>query len=198
MPQVVGGSVVEIVLNGVTFSQQTINRFFYQSITFTDPINELIDVFDTVVVSYLTTIMNANAGFTSIVAQTVQGGSQFGSKSVVENGIGGGDMLPTFVALDFTYVRGGALERNGYKRFAGIGEASQAQGVPNSSYVAVINAGITALSQELLTTGDTWEPVIRRTRVNRVPQVPPKYYNVSSVIFSKIGSQNSRKVGHGR
>lgn len=198
MPQVIGGFVVEILLFGNILSQQTINRFFYHSTSFTDPISDLIDEFDANVVAYLTSFMNQNAAFLQIQAQTVQNGSSFGSKNISEVGAGTGDCLPPFVSWDFTLVRGGALERNGYKRIAGVGEGAQVNGIPTSGILAVINAGVGALFGDLATTGDTWSPVIRRTRVNKVPVIPPQYFSVSSVQFSKIGSQNSRKYGHGR
>lgn len=198
MPVNTSAFVVEILLRGVVLGQETINRFFYASTSYASAMIDVIDAFDAVVPAYLVTFMNEQAGFTSIEAQGVRGTSDFASKPISELGVGTGDCMPPFVSWDFTLVRGGARERNGYKRIAGVGEASSVGGIPTSSVLAVINAGVHTLSDTFEVGADTWVPVIPRTRVNRVPVLPRQYWDMSSAIFSKIGSQNSRKYGHGR
>jgi len=45
---------------------------------------------------------------------------------------------------------------------------------------------------------ETYEPVIQRKFVNHIPKIPPVFYTISDVRYAKVGSQNSRKFGHGR
>ncbi len=198
MPENTDAFVIEIVMHSDTINEKAINRFFYASASFASAVTDVLDAFDTVVGTPLLDIMNVNSTIRQYDGNMVKGSALFGSKAVIRSGSVSGSMTPTFVAWDYTYLRGGVGERNGYKRFVGVAESSQDNGSPTTGIATSLSVVADALGQPLIIDADTWVPVIRRTRINHTPQHPPKYYDISSVAFSKIGSQNSRKPGHGR
>jgi hypothetical protein len=191
--------VYEVKLIGSIIGQESLNVFHYGAA------DELLDPsgwcteFDTTIVALLLPLVADNYEATEITIQEVQGGIQFASKAVTEFGSVSGDCLPPYATFDFTYVRGGARERNGYKRFSGVPESRQANGVANATSNALAATLAVALEQPVGSVGTgLLTPVIKRTKINHVVQTPPKYFTISSVIYSKIGTQNSRKFGHGR
>jgi len=185
-------------VTGVVLAQETVNRFFYAGDAVPDTLDDVVADFATNVLTPISGCMNTNASFLNIVGQGVRGFAAFTSLGVSIQGTNGGDCLPPYAAWDFTLVRDGARERNGYKRIAGIGEGNQANGVASSGIVAALNTAAEAMFLSISDGTSEYNPVIRRTRVNRANVNPPQYWGVSNVIYSKIGTQNSRKYGHGR
>lgn len=198
MPENTDAFVFELIMRSDTVNEKAINRFFYAGTSFTTAVTDIIDEFDSAVGTPLLNIMNVNSTIREYDLNFVKGSALFGSKAVIRSGTVSGSMCPTFVAWDYTYLREGVGERNGYKRFVGVSESSQDNGIVASGIVASLGILATALATPLTLGADTWVPVIKRTRIHRVPQSPAKYYDISDVAFSKIGSQNSRKPGHGR
>jgi hypothetical protein len=158
----------------------------------------MLDTFDTTVVQPMLDVMSNLAHVNTLEAQIVHGGGAFDVKTTSYGGHVSGDCLPTFVAWDFTLLRGGLGERNGYKRIAGVAETQQHEGIPTTGANTLLALVAAGMNTAFDSGGDVYNPVIRRGTINRVPQNPAKYYSVSNVLFARIGSQNSRKVGHGR
>lgn len=198
MPVSIATFVLQVLLKGVVLDQETINRFYYGATAFVDTIDDFLAAFDGQVVANLIPFMNQNASFTLIEAQGVKGTTVFSQLGISRQGTNGGDCLPPYSSWDFTLVRAGARERNGYKRIAGVGEGNQTNGIANSGIVTALTAGATAMITAVNTTSDSWTPLVRRTRINKVPVSPAQYWGISNVVYSKIGTQNSRKYGHGR
>jgi hypothetical protein len=198
MPENTSAHVIEVKATGVVILQETINIWHYATNDTPGTLDDFLTAFNTDVLTNLLSFMNSNAGFNTVEAQYVKGGTSFASKVVTATGVGGGDCLPPYATWDFTYMRSGARERNGYKRIAGVGESSQVNGVATAGVLAVIAGTLASLGGAVNDGSASWVPVIRRTRIGRIPQVPPKYFDISAVVFSKIGTQNSRKFGHGR
>jgi len=199
MPIVTWNYVIEVLITGFVLGEETINRFFYATMNAPiDTLDDFLTEFGNTVLTDVLAIMSNQSGFSVGTAQFVKGGTAFASKIYAAAGNVSGDVLPPFVAWDFTLLRGGARERNGYKRFAGVPESYQANGNPTTTAAALAAAAAVTMGSTVSTANDTWDPVIQRTVVNHIPQHPPVYYDISNVIFSRIGSQNSRKQGHGR
>lgn len=198
MPALTPNFVAQLKLEGQNITEDTLNVFYYGSDTFADTLDDLITQFRAVVLSTFPAFTSTQCEYQGITATMVKGGNQFAAQSFSLGGSSGGDTLPPFVSWDFTLVRGGAGERNGYKRLPGVPEGLQAQGIATAGAVANLNIAAAAMEQIIVAVTDQWSPVIRRDVVNRVVQVPPKWYDISSVQYSRIGSQNSRKFGHGR
>jgi len=199
MPENTGDTAMEIIVTGSVLGEQTINRFFYvlDGAPSDTILNFLTEFGNTVLTAVLVTMSN-QASFDSAIGQEVKGGNNFDAKTYSAPGSVSGDCLPPFVAWDYTLLRSGVGERNGYKRFAGVPESSQVNGNPTTGARTNLDLAAAALFGHVLNGTDEWVPVVRRTRIHHVAQVPPKYYNISNVSFSRIGSQNSRKQGHGR
>ena len=199
MPVTTFTKVWEVIVTGVVLNQETINRFFYGS---SDSLADAAGLGVTVETDLLPVIagtMNQNASFLSLLVQGVKGATDFFSATLSIQGTNGGECLPPYASWDYTLVRGGARERNGYKRIAGVGEGNQQNGVASSGIQTALDLAANAMG-DILTDGDgaVYTPVIRRTRVNKTPVNPAQYWSMTGAIYSKIGTQNSRKFGHGR
>jgi hypothetical protein len=198
MPEYTGINVYRVLVHGNVLSQETINVYYYGCESDITDLTDLSTAFVTTVLTPAQAVMNGNALFDRIDITQVKGGNIFGSFSTFVVGTISGDCLPPYASWDFTYIRAGAGERNGYKRLAGIAESSQVNGAATSG--AAANLTTVASGMESTLTVETFDvvPVIRRTRVAKLVQNPPKYYTIGGVVYSKIGTQNSRKYGHGR
>lgn len=198
MPAVMDAHIYEIKMVGAIDGQQTINVFYYGGPTAASSLGDLLNGFRDHPMAELEALLSNSWGVTQWELTHVKGGTDFGSFVTADAGSVGGDCLPPFVAWGFTYLRGGTGERNGYKRFAGVAESNQVNGIPGGS--AVTNGPALALALNAsITDGTTdYNPVIQREQIHGVPQHPPVHYSVSSVKFAGITSQNTRKYGHGR
>lgn len=199
MPQISGGFFVELKIRGTVIDQEMVNVFHFHSVTFAEPLADMINGFWTNVGTLWRNLVSTGVVFTQIDGQEIGGAGAFASVPLGVSGFVSGDCLPPYAAWDFTYMRGAALERNGYKRLAGVPESYQASGIASSTGQS--QAGLVAaafFTHVALGIADDWEPVIRRRKIGHVVQTPPKFFSVSNVVYSRIGTQNSRKFGHGR
>ena len=190
--------VMKVTAKGFNLDQECMNVFYYASPTFTDTVQDMLEALDLVIFDHLPHVMGSSSVYLALEGEMVKGANDIGNLVVNHPGIASGEMLPPFVSWDFTYLRAGAGERNGYKRFFGLTEALQQNGGATSAALAELVLVADDLETVISGPTDVWVPVIRRTRVDRVVQIPPKYYDIGGVQYSRIGSQNSRKFGHGR
>jgi len=190
--------VYQIKINGQINTEQTINRFFYCGATTLVDITTLVDAFHTEFDASLLPATNVNWRWNSTDIEGVKGSLAFATVSRSVAGTTSGEVLPPYASWDFTLVRGGVGERNGYKRFAGVPESLQNAGIAVSG--ALPGLALVSASLEANLTAETivFRPVIRRTRIHKVPVFPPQYWSIGGATYSKIGTQNSRKYGHGR
>lgn len=198
MPEDTSPYAVRIRTIGDVLGQEALQVWYYTTNTAPTGVADLLTTFKADVADHLLDIMSVQSHILSIDAQYVKGAAFFGTLLVGSGGNVSGDCLPPFVSWDFTLVRGGALERNGYKRLQGVPESKQADGIATPSAFADLNSLAGFMFADLDDGTNLYHPVIRRTRINRAAQVPPKYFSISSVLYSQIGTQNSRKAGHGR
>lgn len=198
MPNATPGFVYQITAFGGVIGQETINVWYFGGANICTDLVALGNDFITLDLLPLLPVMSGSAGFSYITVTGVHGDIAFTSVPVSVTGGVSGDCLPPFVSWDFTLLRGGAGERNGYKRIAGVPESLQLQGSPTVGAAVNLAAAGASMFTSISDGTHSYAPVIRRTRVHHIPQSPPVWYNVSAIQFSKIGSQNSRKFGHGR
>ena len=127
----------------------------------------------------------------------------------VGTGVGGdpNDSLPSADAWTFKYVRPSSSKRHGFKRFAGIPENDQVDGLPAGG----VASSLTALGDALFTPFPFWADdggtetemsgVITPTLVQRVLNgdlvSPAVFYDPTAVVFDKIGHQDTRDRGRG-
>lgn len=121
-----------------------------------------------------------------------------------------GDALPPNVCWTFKYLRPDATFRHGFKRYAGVDEDAQTDGFPDSSIVAALANGASALEATLhaytldvdgnpdtVISAATAVPVVLQRIVNGDPISPINVALITDVVFDRIGTQNSRKYGVG-
>lgn len=116
-------------------------------------------------------------------------------------GAGGGDALPPYSSYSFLLRRLNATTRNGHKRFAGIPENAQANGIAISSIIDELELAadvfgnpidIEFASPSTLTL--TLAPrIVRKNAAGAMTLSQP----VLSAEYTGIGTQNTRKYGRG-
>jgi hypothetical protein len=198
MPQITGPTL-ELTLKATMKLQQIINRFHYVGQSAGTPdLPTFAANWITGVLTHVADITHVDVNYLEIDIQHLTPGGAFLIDPVSFFGnVTSGDSLPPFVAFDFTLLRHGLGERNGYKRFAGVGEVSQNGGVITSGALSLANTLATAMHGLISDGVIDFEPAVQRKQINHVAQVPPKYFSISSVIYARIGSQNTRKIGRG-
>jgi hypothetical protein len=194
----VGGYIYEIRLHGFVTTVETINVFHYWGTTILPNIDDLANDLKTNVWNNFTGICGGSTVFDNALTEGLRGDSRFSSTPLSIAGGVSGDQCPPFVTWDFTYLRGAVGERNGYKRLSGVPESFQSNGVASGGGLAGCNAVAALLGSTRVIGGEDYFPAIQRKHIGHVTQVPPRYFGSSGVQYSKIGSQNSRKFGHGR
>lgn len=122
-------------------------------------------------------------------------------------GTRGSDVLPPFVAWSFRMNRQTSESRHGQKRFVGVAETDQDDGVAVAGIVTNLTAVASALESNIVPGGGSpasFEPRIFREGRPEVtipekviPAVVQASYPISSVNYVRIGSQNTRKFGRG-
>jgi hypothetical protein len=194
------GAVYRAKLFGRIFAQVTENVFYYYIDA--DPSSDVqASQFKDAMVTNFGTLLSAvtSTQWTSehVQVDNLSDPQDFSDTATSEfGGDIAGDCLPSFVAWGFEYGKPAQGYRNGSKRFAGVPEAAQVNGVIDPSVVAAINALAAGLFAPLeLTTLGRAVPAIlyRATNIAPFPNGQPAKF----VIYKDITSQRSRLVGKG-
>lgn len=117
-------------------------------------------------------------------------------------GLIAGESLPPFVTWTFQYTRPDANFRHGYKRFAGVPETWQNGGNILSDKLDEMAALAAALNSDIklndaLINAPYIEAALVQRQKNGQPVDPDVWYKPSTVVYKKIGSQNTRKYNIG-
>lgn len=116
------------------------------------------------------------------------------------------DALPPYVNWAFRLNRNNSAVRNGQKRFWGVSEGDQQDGTILTGFVTTVDAAATAVAATLGTGGVTslYQPrIFRAGRPSKtipekiIPALVQADYDVASVSYTQISSQNSRKFTAG-
>lgn len=115
------------------------------------------------------------------------------------------ESLPPFCTWTFKYIRPSATYRHGFKRFAGVAETSQVNGVAIPAAIVSLNALGATLGNTVnpvhpttgVPGGGLAIPVITRAEQNGMPVRPILVDNPVAVVYDLLGTQNSRKFGSG-
>lgn len=189
--------VYKLTWVGTILGQQNLNIFYYGSVAPLVSIHDILVAQKELVWNATRLIQSVQCTLDQVKLEGVKGTNVFGAVTIGEQGSVSGDCLPPYAAYGFTLVRAGVGERNGYKRFAGVPESYQSNGIGVGSVEANVPTIEAALTTEPVTEDDTLIPLVRRTRVHKVIQNPPTYWTVGSALYEGITTQNSRKFGHG-
>jgi hypothetical protein len=178
------------------------NVFVYEQTAGTGNAHTLADAFISDVLAGIVNIISSATVFTQIDVVNLEDPADFWTEPITEAGALGGDFMPPFVAAAFEYVRATRSVSNGRKSFGWIPEDQVNSGFPISGYLTALNLVATTLGNNVddVTTSSSWEPVIWRrpgTYVSGVVTDPGLFYPISAVVFKRISSQNTRKIGRG-
>lgn len=194
------GDIWELTLRGSLFSQEILNVFHYEETTGLG-----VDVDGSDVASWfwdtcgdaLKTLVSSQVTYSQVDALQVTGGVGIGS-FVISSGAGGGagDCLPSFIAYSFRYNRASQASRHGYKRFAGVleGVGSGNSYSPDApTLAATINALESDIFDDTTVLDGRLQPVILSRVVNGAERPVPLAFPVSSIVFTGVTTQNTRK-----
>lgn len=194
------GDVYRVLDYQSMFGSQMLNVYYYEQVAaFTPDINEsesfiqdwftdmqpaILEVQNDIVTHPVLTISSL-ASFTDFWSTTNGGSGQVS-----------GDCLPPFVAWAIRLNRVSRVVRNGQKRFAGVSESQQENGIVISG---TPTTNLTLLAEKLATIIDhggvpTWKPII--ARIGPGDSVTAQS-DVAGATFVGISSQATRKYGRG-
>lgn len=215
MPALANGDVLELALLAkFKANDDHVNVFHYRvyDLNVGDPIGDHPDLiyakFETEVIDKLRTIVTNDISFETLRMRVLTGtdaGFVIDLPVAAGHKLGGAgsDSEPPFVAYTYKYVRPNGLSRHGFKRFGGVAKNALTDGVVTDSttltnlplVAAALNLDLSVVNG-IVTTGKL-EPVIQKRESGGVALPTPTYTRPSTVTFSKVGSQNSRKYGVG-
>jgi hypothetical protein len=198
MPISLDAHVYEIKMHGVIFGQETVNTTYWGGSAPATSLSDLETGFVDTVVNAIQLLVSDQWAMIGATVTHVKGGTDFFETPDSHLGSIGGDCLPPYAAWGFRIIRGGVGERNGYQRFAGVAESTQVNGEPTSAGLSKANAVAAALNAAITDGTTDYGLLIRREQIHGSHLSEPQYYSISSVSFSAITTQNSRKFGHGR
>jgi hypothetical protein len=193
--------VYSIVLTGQVLSQLMVNVFHYrQSTAGTADLSLLALAANTAVRDVVLVGLSGQANYTKTEVLQVTGGSNyFVEEYTAVPGGTSGECLPPAVCFTYKYVRAQLGRRHGYKRFSGVLETAQTNGIVAAALATYVSGVAAALAADLVPSDSIhYKPVVLHKMLNGQPVVPPVAQDISTVIYSHLGTQNSRKFGRGR
>lgn len=151
--------------------------------------------------------------YTEIVAESLDAdanlinGESYFIPDAMSTGGDTGESLPPADAWTFKYVRPSSIYRHGFKRFPGVPETDNSNGLPSTGVVS----SLTALGNLLGTPFHFWAdvagvstdsgglitPFLVQKVLNGDIVSPAVFYEPSAVVFDKIGHQDTRDIGRG-
>lgn len=214
------GDNVRLILKGTLLSDVEVNNVFYAHIAdFTGVVLEPVTLQDTAdglwqtIKAALLLISSAQVNYTEIVAESLDADANLinGESYLIASGDGvgatGGDCLPPADAYTFKFVRDSSAHRHGFKRFAGVPEAGQSNGQPTSGLITDLNslsallAGNFNFYRNIATVetniGGQFHLTLVQRRLNGDVVSPAVFYDPLTVVFDKIGHQDTRDFGRG-
>lgn len=203
-------NVYQLTDKQVYEGQDCLNVYFFQQGVDTAGI-DASDVSGAYITQYLPlikTLQESDVLHTEIRVVNLFNGADVHTEAISVAGVAtyGTDRLPIFNAVGFTLVGSNGLVRNGKKRYCGIDEGVQANGViTNGTFIAQLNSVATQLFQALTVTAvNTFFPVIVKRILDageyRLPTtlIEAVLSNVVDAEWSPlVTSQTSRKIGAG-
>lgn len=203
--------ILEVVLRShwVDSGDENLNVFHYQVYEQTglDDLWQvgqgIIDSWAGELTSYLQDVISSQIVFDGMDIRNLTNTTEIFTGNFTDPFAGGvtGDVLPPFASWGFLYRRATTITRNGYKRFPGVPESLQANGVATSAALEDLNALATVLTGPIEASGITpgvydismLPRIVRKNTLGELVTSQP----VTAVDYRAIGTQNTRKLGRG-
>jgi hypothetical protein len=208
-----------LILKGIFDNTLQVNNVFYAKVTDVDSVTipppTLQDMGDGLWQTLKTSLIpvtSADVTYTEIVCESLDADANLLSSESYFIGTGGsgtaaGDGLPSQDTWTFKFLRPAGAFRHGYKRFAGVSESEQTNGLPAPATVPALNAiaatlsGIFPFYRNIAAVetniGGSFKLQLVQKFFNGDVVSPAIFYNHAGVVFNSIGTQNSRKRGRG-
>lgn len=192
--------VYEVILKGFSSESNTINVFNYRQEVADagdDFALELASGFDNQILLEICKIQQGSQAYHTIEVFNYGDAGDYailvGADIVNDAGTYGSvPGLPAGVTAGFSYRRAAFGIRSGSKRFSSIPEEGVGNYNVSSAYAAILDTLATKLELDIVQGGNTYNPVV--VYGPRILGINPTNYRPLAVGFSRIGSQNSRKV----
>ena len=215
-------TLYEVVLRGnYNGLQQTNNVFYFRTFLGDAPalalgqpgtIRGLATEFWNNLKTQLRAVTGTIVSYTSVDAYQLDAdgaqvtGETYSIPSGERAGTAAGDVLPPTNSWTMQYVRPDTSFKHGSKRFTGVTENMQLNGVIAAGSVATMNALVAVLDNNIIphdvsygtnAAGYHAFPVVLQRVINGTNVSPVNWYQPAAIIYTRIGTQNSRKFGHG-
>lgn len=217
------GKILELILQGNYDNTMLVENVFHYHVTNLGTggdspatCENFVAGFIHDVLPYIRNVSTAVVSYTQVIANILDydtgllvNGVPVGIDSTLQAGIISGDTLPPYVCWTFKYVRSDATYRHGFKRFAGVAESQQQKGLAGSGVISDLNTLATKLQNGLtaytlvagipttLITAAAAHPVGLQRQKSGDLLNPINVKDFTTVVYDKIGTQNSRKYGVG-
>jgi hypothetical protein len=198
------GDLIQIVANQRYLEQKCINVYFYRVTAPAGLADGYLDAFHT---AFLAQVLDDVRGvqanllnYESIIYRNLSNGIDLLEESVDLDGevaTTSATAMPSFVALTWLLRRESLATRNGYKRFAGVNDATVDGNSVNISST-LLDAVSDALSEDLMAgIAVLGEPVIVRKPLLVPAGTGYTYASIGDASFLGVSTQNTRKRGRG-
>jgi hypothetical protein len=192
----------QLDLVGTCLGVNTRNVFFYlQTNGLAEASGPLVEFFISDILQTIRAALTVDMVFSAVNVKNLDNPEDFVDfpLSPVQAGNVDAETLPPFCTFSYRYGRTSLAVRNGAKRFAGVPETYQENGVivagtPTTNVVAIATVLDDAISDGA---GTTFVPVIMKK--TRQPETGPfeswlyEEFAINGVTYSHIGTQNTRK-----
>ncbi len=176
------------------YNQEMMNVYFFYQAEGSGKAQELATAFEELALLSILNLQVSAVVHTSLEVINVDDLNDFvvHPLTTANEGSRTGDGLPAFNAWGFTLNRATRSHRSGHKRIAGVSETDTSAGNPASAIEANLTAYCTTFSEDISYEGDVYTlviPIIGAPPGND----PPATGFISSVTFTRLTTQNSRK-----
>lgn len=189
------GNVFKLILHSHVGGTQQANIFHYRQTFGVLGGDILAQEFINEVFPDIRSILSVNTVFDSVEYLNYNNTADFGIDDSIAGvtGARSGETLPRFVCYAFSYNRETRDTRNGSKRFGSIAESDQAYGDALVTWLPQLQIVADSLGQFVNLGGtEIWRPVIARLSPDGSTVLVTN--DVKNVTYTRISSQNSRKV----
>lgn len=195
------GDIWEFVMRGSYHAQLVVNVFHYKATTAdAADTDAMMAAFVSDVLTPIAVVQGGQMSWTQLELKQITGGGDYGILPITPPiaGTQSGEDLPPETCFTFRFQRLQLGRRHGYKRICGVTEGNQAAGVAVGGILTYLDDAADAMKADIVPgAGPTLRPGVLHRMLNGQPVVPPVFQDIASVLYSHIGTQNSRKYGRG-
>jgi hypothetical protein len=216
---VAAGDNIRMILKGTYNTSVTLNNVFYAKVNTEAPgalestLQHAANGLWKTIQSSLLAVTNTIVVYSEVLAESLDAdgnlvnGESYFIPAGEGQGTSTGGALPPADAFTFKIVRPDSSKRHGFKRFAGVSESEQDAGVPAAGTVTALDALAAAMAGDIHFWGDVLgvnSDLGGQMNIQLVQKVlngdvvsPAVFYFPATVVFDKIGHQDTRDYGRG-